>query len=356
MAYTTINKSSLNMNTKLYTGDGNQQNVTGVGFEPSWTWVKQRLGTTDHSEQDAPRGVGKQLQPNDTSAETSNNNSLVNFISDGFTVGFGTGDADPKVNLSGGSYASWNWKAGTAVSGNTSGSGAYKTYTGSVNATAGFSIIKYTGNGTNGMTIPHHLGAVPKMIMVKRLDASANWQIYHTSLGATKYIQLNQPSAAATSSSRWYDVEPTSSVFTLGTDSDVNVNDATFVAYSFSEVSGYSRFNTFYGNNAVNGTFVYTGFSPAFVMFRKADTSANWFMMNNKMFPANGVNASGGDQKYLYANTTNNEQGGYGQTDLISNGFKFRSSDGDLNGATRYLYMAFGQTLVGTNTIPNNAR
>ena len=203
------------------------------------------------------------------------------------------------------------------------------------------------------MTIPHHLGAVPKMIIVKRLDAGSwNWQVYHTSLGATKYIGLNDTTGAGTSSSRWYDVEPTSSVFTLGNDSDVNVNDATFVAYVFAEKQGYSKFAQYTGNNNANGPFVYTGFKPAFVLIKNSSQNNGWWQMtDNARNPFNVV------EKAIFSNVTDSEydSGNYA-TDFVSNGFKLRNSTAgsNVNGDV-YIYMAFGQTIVGTNNIPNNA-
>ena len=347
MAFTTINKSSSFMNTKLYTGNGSTQTITGVGFSAGLTWIKGRdAGGESHRLTDVVRGTGYNLRTNANGGQDSSSNTLTSWNSDGFALG-----ANDSSNKNTKNFASWNWKAETAVSGSTTGSGTAKTYTGSVNATAGFSIIKYTGNGTNGMTIPHHLGAVPKMIIVKRLDAGSwNWQVYHTSLGATKYIGLNDTTGAGTSSSRWYDVEPTSSVFTLGNDSDVNVNDATFVAYVFAEKQGYSKFAQYTGNNNANGPFIYTGFKPSFVMIKNASISTNWVMIDNKRPGFNSNNY------FLSPNLSNAETTNYG-LEILSNGFKPLTNLSWINeSGSNIIYMAFGQTLVGTNNIPNNAR
>tara|TARA_R100000541_G_scaffold6168_1_gene13652 strand:- start:43 stop:1095 length:1053 start_codon:yes stop_codon:yes gene_type:complete len=350
MAYTTINKSSSFQNQVLYTGNGSTQSVTGVGFQPDWTWCKQRNTARNHGLFDAVRGVTKILYSNDSSGQGTAATSLTSFNSDGFSCG-----GETETNENGGTYVAWNWKAGTAVSGDTGGSGTYKSYTGSVNATAGFSIIKYTGNGTNGMTVPHHLGAVPKMIIVKRLDSGSwNWQVYHTSLGATKYLMLNQNNFASTSSSRWYDVEPTSSVFTLGNDTDVNINDATFIAYSFSEVPGHSKFAKYTGNGDVDGNFIYLGFKPSFFLVKRiTDGAESWVMFDNKR--QNSYNTVTGILKPNLSEAETKQTGG--SLDFLSNGVKLRNTDGTFNNSGKeFIYMAFGQTLVGTNNIPNNAR
>ena len=354
MAYTTINKSTDYFNTKLYTGDGNQQNVTGVGFQPDWTWVKQRGAATDHSMQDAVRGVGKQLQSNDTSAETSNNNSLVGFVSDGFTVGFGTGDADAKVNASGGTYASWNWKANGAGSANTDGS---ITTTVSANTTAGFSIVKFTGNGSTSATMGHGLGAIPKIIFQKRLDSSSagDWQVSFKDVGRgylnwNNALQLNNASSGNIS----YDAN-TTAYYKYGTTSDVsavNVNGASYIAYCFADVQGYSKFGSYAGNGNADGTFVYTGFKPSFVMI-KGTYGDWWSMSDNKRDIDNVVD------KTLYANVSDAEYSGANYyIDFLSNGFKIRTAHGGMNTSTNtYIYMAFAEApLVGTNNVPCTAR
>ena len=350
MAYTTINKSGEHFNTKLYTGDGNQQNVTGVGFQPDWTWVKQRGAATDHSMQDAVRGVGKQLQSNDTSAETSNNNSLVGFVSDGFTVGFGTGDADAKVNASGGTYASWNWKANGAGSANTDGS---ISSTVSANTTSGFSIVSYTGTGANA-TVGHGLGSLCKFIIIKRLNSTNDWEIGSTALGWDKHLYFNT-GAANTSSNRWQSTAPTNSVFYLGAADGNNASSSPLIAYCFAEKQGYSKFGSYTGNGNADGTFVYTGFKPAFVMIKATGLVKNWLTFDNRRLGYNGA----GTNKQLHPNTNGTESSGNGTTlDILSNGFKTRTTDSDENGSgSTYIYMAFAEApLVGTNNVPCTAR
>ena len=187
MAYTTINKSTDYFNTLLYSGnDGTGRSITGVGFQPDFVWIKDRSNAINHSLFDAVRGATKELNSNTNTAEETENDMLTAFGTDGFTLNSAGG-----VNGNNNNYASWNWKAGTTGSGNTTGSGTYKAYSYSVDTTAGFSIIKYQGNGTAGHTIPHHLGAVPEWILVKDLDTTINWQMYHVKTGNTHTTEIN---------------------------------------------------------------------------------------------------------------------------------------------------------------------
>ena len=342
MAYTTINKSAVHFNAKLYTGnDSANHAITGVGFKPDWIWIKSRSVATAHSLTDVVRGVGKNILSNSSAVQFTNTNYIKSFDSDGFTT-----NDDGDINGNNRTYASWNWKAGGSQgSSNTDGS-LNTTYT-SVNTTAGFSISTYTGNGYAGATVGHGLGAVPKMIIVKRLNSVDNWRVYHASLGATKYLDLNGNGAANTSSTRWNDTEPTSSVFTLGNNTSVNASASTYVAYCFAEKNGYSKFGSWISNNNVDGTFVYTGFAPSFVMLKQTDGTNKWVMYDNKRPGYNQTSNA------LFANSTDAEATDLG-IDILSNGYKIRSTNNQNTGS--YIYMAFGQTLVGTNNIPNNAR
>ena len=349
MAYTTINKSGEHFNTKLYTGNGSTQTISSVGFQPDFTWIKHRDGETAHMLFDYVRGALKRIQSNTNNSETTANNTLTSWNSDGFALG-----TENDTNNNSYSFVSWNWKAGTAVSGNTSGSGTYKTYTGSVNTTSGFSIIKYTGNGTAGHTIPHHLGAVPKMIIVKKIASGADWMVYHNQLGTTnpsdKYLSLN--TTAAEDNGGWNSTMPTSSVFTVSADQRVNTNDISYIAYVFTDKQGYSKFGKYIGNGSTNGTFVHTGFSPAFVMVKLSSATQDWWIGDSKR---PGYNTSA---LVLKPNATDTENQSWSSHDLVSNGFKIRNSDGAANSSGgSYIYMAFAEApLVGTNNIPANAR
>jgi|5_EtaG_2_1085323.scaffolds.fasta_scaffold10858_1 hypothetical protein len=348
MAYTTINKSTDYFNTKLYSGnDTNGHAITGVGFQPDWTWIKCRTHTEDHNLYDAVRGAQKSLVPNSTQVEGDYSTVLQSFNTDGFTVG-----TSGWVNDNGKTYASWNWKANGAGSANTDGS-INSTAT-SANTTTGFSIVKYTGNQTSGATVGHGLGAVPKMIIVKNLNDTENWVVYHASLGNTKRLSLNLTEEETTDSAVWNNTTPTSSVFSLGNSDKSNNVNIPYIAYCFAEKKGYSKFGSYVGNGNADGTFVYTGFKPAFVMVKRSSGTDNWMITDNKRSSSGGNNAI--DRRIL-PNLSNAEYTNTSPMDILSNGFKHRDGD-DINNASgsTYIYMAFGQSIVGSNNIPATAR
>ena len=352
MAYTTINKSSSFMNTKLYTGnDGTGRSITGVGFQPDFVWVKDRSNAFDHGLFDAVRGATKALNSNDTSAEDTISNSLTAFGSDGFTAG-----ANAIINGNNNNYASWNWKANGTGSSNTDGS---ITSTVSVNTTSGFSIVKYTGTGVIG-TVGHGLGAVPKMFMIKDLTSSNDWQVYTNATGNNQKMHLNLTSAAA-SSGNFNSTTPTSSVFSISGGGQVNTNYSNYITYCFSDVQGFSKFGNYTGNANADGPFIYTGFKPAFVILKNSTGGGQWIIIDNKRQGETvGGNARSGalSTSAIEASSTAIEAGASsGLVDILSNGFKILQTNADFNasGAT-YIYMAFGQTLVGTNNVPANAR
>jgi len=350
MAYTTINNSSLFMNPLLYAGNSDgaaTQSITGVGFTPDLTLIKYRDGTQPNQFYDTIRGATKVLKSVGDILETTDAQGLTSFDSDGFSLGTN----NTTVNQNGGNYVAWNWKAGTAVSGQTTGSGTYKTYTGSVNTTSGFSIIKYTGNGTAGHTIPHNLGVAPSMVICKSISENRGWPIQHSGLTSAAYsVYLSTTNAQSNSTNSWNSTAASSSVVTLGNDANNNSNDQTYIMYSFAEVPGYSNFGSYTGNGNVDGPFSYTGFRPAFVIIKRTDVAKNWYMNDNLR---NGYNPS---NPYLSPNLTATESGG-AEIDILSNGFKLRADGtGHNQSGGTYIYMAIGQSLVGTNNIPNNAR
>ena len=207
------------------------------------------------------------------------------------------------------------------------------------NTTAGFSIVTYTGNGSSGATIGHGLGIAPDVVIIKRRDGSNSWQVFHQSTGAGKFTDISSTSAVETNSNRWNDTAPTSTVITLGNNSNVNSNNGTCVGYVFSEVAGYSKFGKYTGNGSSNGTFIFTGFSPAFIMVKRTDSSNMWLMMDNKRYTHN-VHGVG-----LKADTAEAEFGWNPSKDFLSNGFKIRTSDSaeNANNAT-YIYFAFAES------------
>ena len=350
MSYTTINKSSDYFNTKLFTGTGSSNALTGVGFQPDWVWIKDRQDTHNHNLFDAVRGVTKRIYSDTSDAETTNAESLKSFDSDGFTLGTQT-----NVNQSGHTNVAWNWKAGGSGSANTDGT---INSTVSVNTTAGFSIVKYTGTGANA-TVGHGLGAVPKMIIIKELNNATNWIVYHTGVGNGGSLQLNTTIGTDTDSTFWNSTTPTSSVFTLGSNGNSNGSSDNYIAYCFAEKAGYSKFGKYTGNGNADGTFVYTGFKPAFLLLKKNSASGQqWYIYDDKRDGKNQGDGASGCNRSLRTNTTSAEEQASGYPmDILSNGFKWRGSSGEQNGSgDTYIYMAIGQSIVGSNNVPCTAR
>ena len=345
MAYTTINKPTEHFNTKLYTGNGSTNAITGVGFQPDFVWLKGRTGTAYyHQLFDAIRGTTKALYtPVNNAEETSS--GLTAFGSDGFTVG-----SSPTVNGNNIPTVSWNWKANGAGSANTDGS---ISSTVSANTTSGFSIVSYSGTSSNG-TIGHGLNSAPKMVIVKALASGRDWMTYHKSVGATKYLFLNATDASASSSGIWNDTDPTSTVVHLGSSNSVNGNGINYIAYCFAEKQGYSKISSYVGNGSNNGSFCYTGMKPSFVMYKNSTASAtNWQIHDSKRSPYNlSVNRLNPNDSSVELGTTADS------FDFLSNGFKARAtaSNSNTSGST-YIYMAFAEApLVGSNNVPCTAR
>ena len=345
MAYTTINKSTDHFNTKLYTGNASTQAITGVGFQPDWLWIKNRVTTNAHNIFDAVRGTSKKLDSAESTAQNSSATNLTSFDSDGFTLASNAG-----TNGSGNNIASWNWKAGGGQgSSNTDGS-INTTYT-SANTTAGFSISTYTGTGSNA-TFGHGLGAAPEMVIVKCLNDAQNWFIYHQGIGATKVIYLDLNNAQQTLSQGWNNTAPTSSVVSIGTEAGVNQNGNLYVAYCFKEKTGYSKFGSYTGNGSNDGTFIFCGFKPAFIITKNTSDTYHWNTNDAARDPINVAS------KRLYPSSGNEEvtSSNY-YLDFLSNGFKIRTSHASINNSGHtFAYLAFGQSLVGSNDIPCTAR
>jgi len=351
MSFTDIDDPGEYFNTVLYTGTGSSNAISGVGFSPNWVWIKERDSTSSHSVSDTIRGVTKRLNPDLTDDEETLSGLMTSFDSDGFTNA-----ADNGVNENTKTYVAWNWKAGTAVSGNSGGSGTAKAYSGSVNTDAGFSIIKYIGNGSSGHTIPHHLSAIPKMMIIKNMTTnSTNWMIYHVALGNTKAIYFTT-AYADIDAGWWNNTSPTSSVFTLGNHDNHNANDNSVIAYCFAEKQGYSKFGSYVGNGNADGTFFYLGFKPAWVMLKKTtDGTSSWCIFDNKRLGRNPNNPR------LYANNNNASEGASDEAyvDILSNGFKLRGAQPDINlSGKTYIYMAFAEQpfVTGASAIPATAR
>ena len=352
MAYTPIDKSSDYFNTVLYTGNGGTQTISGVGFEPDWTWIKVRSTSDNHSLEDQVRGANKTLKSDTTGAEFSSGTvQISSWNSDGFALG----SADGQTNGNGQTYASWNWKAETSFSNSAGANGATIASTGSVNQDAGFSIVSYTGSGSNA-TVCHGLGSTPKILIVKNRDATENWLVYSSKLTGTSYIRLNLSDAKGTASAVWNNTDPTSSVFTVGIDGAVNANGNNIIAYCFAEKQGYSKFGSYVGNGNTDGPFVYTGFKPAFVICKITSGTDQWVLYDNKRDTFNVT------EQILRPNISGAEGTESGaKMDLLSNGFKLRGSGGGIgqtnNSGGSYIYMAFAENPFVTSTgIPATAR
>jgi hypothetical protein len=314
-----------------YTGNGSTQTITGLRFQPDFVWIKGRSGATDHALYDAVRGVQKQLESNQTGAESTETTGLTAFTSDGFTVG-----SLAQVNTNAATYAYWAWKANGSGVSNTDGS---ITSTVSVNSTSGFSIVTYTGNSTNGATVGHGLGVVPSMVIVKCRTLAESWHCYHVSLGNAQKILLNS-TAAVSATSVWNSTTPTSSVVTFNDDTAVNDSGQTYVAYCFAPVAGYSAFGSYTGNGSADGPFVYTGFRPRYVMIKIATgDTGQWVIYDTARDTYNAMDLE------LQAESSNAEnQLGSNPIDCLSNGFKIRSTTLRINRSTStFIYMAFAE-------------
>ncbi|WOZ55773.1 hypothetical protein HTVC041P_gp39 [Pelagibacter phage HTVC041P] len=356
MAYTTINKSTAHFDTKLYSGNGGTQTITGLGFQPDMTWVKSRNTTDGHTLQDAVRGFGSttKLSPYDTSGENNaNGGSYGNYgyqsasTSDGFTMVAGSNPG--QNNKSGNNYVAWNWKANGSGSANTDGATAS---TVSVNNTAGFSIVKWTGTSGN-TTVGHGMNTAPVFTIVKNYGSNGmNWIVYHKDISPDYAVKLNTTDAQSNSNNYWQSTAPTNSVLTFTGNTASNANGYNMIAYCFAEKTGYSKIGSYKGNQNADGTFVYTGFKPAFALSKDITSAGeNWFIHDNKRNTFNPTNT------YLRPNTTNGD-GTAHHYDFYSNGFKNKYAGGSLNSSGRtYIYMAFAEApLVGSNNVPCTAR
>ena len=320
----TIKDGSKYMNTVLYTGNGSTQSITGVGFSPDLVWVKNRNSTQDHSVYDTVRGISRRIYTNGTFAEDYNvGNGITSFDSDGWTTGSLAG-----VNTNSNTYVAWNWKGGESTVENTDGSITSQV---SANPTSGFSVVTYTATGNGNDTVGHGLGTAPKVVLLKS-RSTGDWAYYTTQIdGSLDYLYLNL--TASKGDSGW--TAPSSTVFPPSNAS----NGTTMVAYCFAEVEGFSKFGKFTGNGSADGTFVYTGFRPAFVLTKSATEARNWVIIDTTRDPNNLA-----DQN-LEPNTTNAEFTNADDMDILSNGFKMRTANPGANGnGQTIIYMAFAET------------
>ena len=330
---------SEHFNAVIYSGNATARSIT-TSFQPDWIWIKQRSGTQANAIIDALRGTSKVLASHSTAAEYTDTNRVTSFNSDGLSIG-----TDSGVNASGETYVAWNWKANGSGASNTNGS---INSTVSANVDAGFSIVSYTGNGSAGATVGHGLNSKPEMIIIKSRSGSAkSWYVYHEGLHASSpedyRVELNTTNAASsnTTGNSLQGTAPTNSLFTLGNGSWVNENTKTLIAYCFHSVDGYSKVGSYTGNANADGTFVYTGFRPAYVLVKPTTVSNHhWWIHDTARNPINP------STKQLRTNVSNAEydDATYTALDILSNGFKWRTSEAQVNAAANFIYIAFAET------------
>jgi hypothetical protein len=302
-------------NAVTYTGNGGTRSITGVGFQPDLVWIKNRDNSTGHNVFDTVRGPTRTLVTNNDSSETIDSDRLQSFDVDGFTVGSNTA-----INNNGDAFVAWCWKKGT---------------------TPGFDIVGYTGDGNTSQTISHNLGVAPAVMIVKnRTSTGNNWFVYHEAYSVdpeTDLLRLDTRDQLQDATPPWNDTAPTASDFTVGNNSAVNANGDNYIAYLWGEASGFSRFGSYTGNGSSDGPFVWCEFRPAFVLIKRTDNTSEWVLHDTSRAPHNPANNE------LFPNLNNNE--GSGRTvDVLSNGFKLRSADGDINAnGGSYVFMAFAE-------------
>ena len=332
MAYTTIDDPTAYFQAKTYTGNGGTNAITFDGnsdLSPDFVWLKMRSHADNHTLFNTTSGVGERLFSNLTQAESTESTSLTAFGSDGFTLG-----ADALANANTKTFVSWNWKE---------------------SATAGFDIVSYTGNGSSGLTVSHSLSAVPSVMIIKNRSGSYSWAVYHhknTSAPQTETLFLDVNDATADRVNEFNDTAPTSSIFTVGDGNSVNNSSENFIAYLFAEKQGFSKFGSYTGNGNADGSFIYLGFKPAFVMVKRTSGTGAWWMRDNKIAPFNLAS------NVLQANDSGAQADGVGTMDFLSNGFKLKdTTDASNTSGGSYIYMAFAENPFVTSTgVPTTAR
>ena len=339
LATPAVKKSTEHFNTKLYTGNGATAQEISLDFNPDLVWIKSRTDTEHHSLVDRVRG-DVALNSNQHIAEYD----VANFDwNTNNTVDVPVYANDYSMNTSSDNYVMWHWKAGGSGSANTDGA---TSSTVSANTSAGFSIVTYSGTGS-ATTIGHGLGVVPAWIVVKNrtnnagnTDAWANYHQANTAAPETDALYWDTTYGTSDDAGTWNDTAPTSSVFTVNNWGGVNASGDTYVAYCFAEVEGFSKFGSYEANNSTNGVFVNTGFTPAWILFKYIDGSGEWWWMLDSTRDPTNLNT-----EVLYTNATSAESsiGSSGGVDFLSNGFKIRATNGGINSANTYVYMAFAE-------------
>ena len=331
-AYTTIDDPEAYFQAKVYTGNGSTQSITLDGdtnLQPDLVWIKNRDAADSHCIFDSVRGVTKEINidiawPNNI--EATDDDTLTSFDSDGFALG-----DDDNVNTNTENYAAWCWKE---------------------SATGGMDIVEFTGNQT-ARTISHSLSAVPEVMLIKNREYGDGAHVYHVSNLATHTMEIPGTGGKNAASTIWNDTTPTSSVFSVGNNGNINKTDDSIIVYLFAPKQGFSKFGTYTGNGNADGPFIYTGFRPAMVILKESGASGdNWQIMDNKRKPANPVDG------LLKPNASTAEQDPSDAKDFLSNGFKIKNSAAENNGSgNTFIYMAFAESpFINSNGVPCNAR
>ena len=326
MAYISFQPKD-NFKTKLYTGTGAEQTISGVGFQPNMTWIKDRDATEAHTLFDSVRGATKRFYVNTNVAESTSAISLTSWNSDGFVIGSGG-----EVNTNTDKFVSWNWKMAT-TSGLDLSAGTITPSSYAVDVAAGMGVYKFTGNAVNGATFAHGLGKAPQFVFCKNVAYSGTWSTYHIGTEATSpedyFLVMDGTATRSDSADYWYDTKPSSTLITLGAHGSVNGSGEEIVCYAFTSIKGFSKFSNFRGNaDAGDAPFVYTGFRPSMVIIKCSSATEAWNMWNDK---TPGYNVS---NKNLQPNDSNAEQtssAGVKEIDILSNGFRLRGSNSELN-------------------------
>lgn len=332
----TITDPGEHFNVLLHTGTGAELAVTGANFQPNWTWIKNRDSTDSNMLFDVIRGATEVLHSNETAAEATEAQTLKSFDSDGFTLG-----TDVQVNTNTEDFVSWNWKAGgTGVANN---DGTISSVV-SVNDDAGFSIVGFEGTGAAG-TVGHGQSGALEMIWLKNRTDATNWLVYDKFNGGADYLQLNLTNAVGTSSDIWNNTDPTSALFSVGSNNASNGSSDDMIAYCFRSIPGYSKVFSYIGNGSTDGPFVYLGFKSRWVMLKRVDNISGW-MIGDALRPEYN------DKRYeLRANDSSAEVTTISHFDILSNGFKKRYTDFNVSGGT-YIGIAFAENPFGGSNIP----
>jgi len=348
MAYTTIDDPEAYFQITTWTGNGSTRSITLGGdtdMQPDLVWIQNRGGTYAPPVFDSVRGATKFLEAHDATAEQTVANTLTSFDSDGFSLG---ADTSSYVNRSSSpnTYVAWCWKGGGSASANSVGSIDSSV---SANTTSGFGIATYTGSGSAD-TVGHGIGIVPQVVIAKRRDSTSHYMVYHHSLGNANELYLNQTSAMSSAANTWNSTTPTATVSSVKNDAN-NTSSGTFVNYLFAPVQGFSKFGKYTGNGNADGAMIFTGMKPAFLLVKKTGATGSWWSFDNKRLGYNPATYR------LYADDTAAENT-TAVVDFVSNGFKFRTSDGDLNGSgVSYVYLSFAEApFVNSEGVPCNAR